>query len=160
MRTFISIKIPTKIMMQIQNIQDSLPEPKGKKTELKNLHLTLKFLGEISSEELEKIKTKLSEIKFNKFNAEIKEIGFFDKQDTGIIWLGITNCEKIQEEIDNCLNDIFEKERRFMGHLTIARVKKISNKNKFLDDINKIEVPKMFFLVEKFYLMESELKKE
>jgi RNA 2',3'-cyclic 3'-phosphodiesterase len=160
MRTFISIKLPLKILMEIKEIQDRIPEFTGKKTELKNLHLTLKFLGEISPEELEKIKLKLKEIKFSKFEAEIKDLGFFDNSYQGIVWLGITNCENIQKEVDRYLGGLYEKERRFMGHLTIARIKKIFNKKKFLENLKNIQVPKMFFIVDKFYLMESNLKKE
>ena len=43
MRTFISIKLPPKVLMQIKKIQENLPEFSGRKTELKNLHLTMKF---------------------------------------------------------------------------------------------------------------------
>jgi 2'-5' RNA ligase len=166
MRTFISIKLPTKILMKIKKIQDSLPTFDGKRTELKNLHLTLKFLGEISSDKLEEIKSRLSNVKFSQFELEIKEIGFFDNQKSQkydkdiIIWLGITNCNLLQKEIDNVLEGIFQKENRFMGHLTIARVKKIEDKNKFFDIIKKIVIPKMFFIVDKFYLMESILKRQ
>lgn len=159
MRTFILIKFPTKVLMHLKEIQEKLPEFSGKKTELKNLHLTLKFFGEISFERLEEIKERLKNIIFDKFEVEIGEIGFFDRQDNGIIWIKLSNCEKLQKEIDEALIGIYEKEKRFMGHLTIARVKKISKKRIFLDDLKKIKIPKMFFIVDKFYLVESRLKK-
>lgn len=166
MRTFISIKLPTKILMKIKEIQDSLPAFEGKKIELKNLHLTLKFLGEVPSDKLEEIKSRLSNVKFSQFESEIKEIGFFDNQKSQkydrdiIIWLGVNDCDQLQKEIDNVLEGIFQKESRFMSHLTIARVKKVDDKNKFFDIIKKIAVPKMFFIVDKFYLMESILKRQ
>ncbi|MFH1503528.1 MAG: RNA 2',3'-cyclic phosphodiesterase [Candidatus Diapherotrites archaeon] len=161
MRIFISIKFLPKTLIQIKSIQENLPEFSGKKTEIKNLHLTLKFLGKASFEDIERIKLKLRKIKFNKFEAEIKEIGFFDKQEgRGILWLGVTNCESFQKEIDNSLEGLYKREQRFMGHLTIARAKKISNKKKFIGDLKKIKIPKRFFIVDKFYLMESELRKE
>ena len=47
MRVFISINISEEIRKEIKKIQDFLPEFFGKKTELENLHLTLKFLGNI-----------------------------------------------------------------------------------------------------------------
>jgi len=146
--------------MEIKEIQDKLPEFLGKKTEIQNLHLTLKFLGEISFENVEKIKSKLSKINLSKFEAEISNLGFFGKsREKSIIWLGVTNCENIQEEIDKSLEELYEKERRFMGHLTIARLKKIASKKKFIEDLKKIKIPKLFFVVDKFYLMESNLKK-
>ena len=51
------------IKKEIKKIQDLLPEFSGKKTELQNLHLTLKFLGEIKEKDVEGIKEKLREIK-------------------------------------------------------------------------------------------------
>ena len=47
MRTFIAVDIPENVKEEIIKIQDKLPEFVGKLTELENLHLTLKFLGEI-----------------------------------------------------------------------------------------------------------------
>jgi len=161
MRAFISIKFPPKILMHIKSIQEHLPEFTGKKTELKNLHLTLKFLGEVSLEDVENIKLRLRKINFSKFETEIKECGFFDKQEEGgILWLGINNCENIQKEIDNSLEGLYEKEKRFMGHLTIARVKKIEDKKKFIEAMGKIKPSKLSFIIDKFYLIESNLKKE
>ena len=160
MRVFISIKLPTKILMKIKEVQENLPEFIGKKTEIKNLHLTLKFLGEISFDKMEEIKEKLRYINFEKFEAKIGKIGIFNKPKYGIIWLEIDNCEFLQKEIDCILDGICEGEKRFMGHLTIARIKKIKNKKIFFDKINQISPPKIFFIVDKFYLIQSKLKKE
>ena len=52
MRTFISIDMPEVVRSEIEKIQDVLPEFFGKKTERDNLHLTLKFLGEIDEEKV------------------------------------------------------------------------------------------------------------
>ena len=71
----------------------------------------------------------------------------------------LTNCEKLQKEVDEKLKEIFDKEERFMSHLTIARVKSC-DKEKFLEELRNIEVPKIKFEVEKFYLMKSELSSE
>jgi len=60
MRAFISLELPEEIKKEIVKIQNKLPEFIGKKTEKQNLHLTLKFLGEVGEEELEKIKKKLN----------------------------------------------------------------------------------------------------
>ena len=164
MRTFISIEIPEKIKEQIVKIQNELPEFDGKKTEFENLHLTLKFLGEIDDGKAEIIKQKLREIKLKKFETEINFIGIFDNRKSGeqkiIIWLNMTNCDKLQKEIDEKLSGIFKKEKRFMGHLTIARVKKIKDKKKFLEELKKIKIPKMKFLVENFFLKKSVLTEE
>jgi 2'-5' RNA ligase len=154
MRTFISIDIPEKIKKEIVKIQNSLPEFKGKKTEFENLHLTLKFLGEVDEEKLEEIKKILRKIKLSSFEAEINSIGTFSDR---IIWLGMKNCNELQKEIDEKLSDLFEKEERFMGHLTIARIKEIKDKKIFREEIRKIKIPEMKFDVKNFNLKKSKL---
>ena len=79
-RCFISINLPEEIRKEIKKIQEQLPEFKGKKTELENLHLTLKFLGEIDEVKIEEIKEKLKEIKIEKFETEIDEAGIFSER--------------------------------------------------------------------------------
>jgi len=160
MRTFISINISEEIRKEIKKIQDSLPEFFGKKTELENLHLTLKFLGEIEETKIEGIKEKLREIKIEKFATEIDEIGVFSEIFIRIVWLHMKDCENLQKQIDNALKNLFEPEKRFMSHLTIARIKKLKDKEGFLQDLKKIKIEKIKFIVDKFYLMKSELTAE
>ena len=157
MRTFISIEFPEEIKEEIVKIQNQLPEFKGKKTEFENLHLTLKFLGEVDEGKIELIRKKLKEIKFRKFESEINSIGMFSDR---IIWLGIKNCDELQKEIDERLEGLFEKEKRFMGHLTIARVKFVRDKKKFREDVKKIKVPEIKFVVKNFNLKKSVLTEE
>jgi len=159
-RCFISIELPELVREKIKKIQDILPEFKGKKTELANLHLTLKFLGEIDDEKIEKVREKLREIRYRRFEAGIDALGVFSPKFVKIVWLHLTNCDELQRQIDNSLKDLFEKERRFMGHVTIARVKNIKDKKEFLEKIKKIKVPEMRFCVSEFKLRQSILKPE
>lgn len=160
MRIFIAIEIPDEIKKEIIEIQKHLPAFKRKLTEEENLHLTLKFLGEIEENKIEEVKKRLREIKFKSFEAEIDKIGFFDKRDRGIIWLNLTNCENLQKEIDQKLKGLFEVEKRFMSHLTIARTKLIKNKKEFLEELKKIKIQKNNFFVKEFKLIESKLSEK
>ncbi|HEB47240.1 MAG TPA: RNA 2',3'-cyclic phosphodiesterase [Candidatus Pacearchaeota archaeon] len=159
-RTFVSIDLPENIQKEIKQIQNSLPSFEGKKTEPENLHLTLKFLGEIDKKKVGEIKEKLREIKFKEFETKIAYIGFFYNKKYGVVWIHLPNCEKIQEEVDEKLSSLFEKERRFMSHLTIARVKKIKNKEEFLKKLREIKFQKIRFGVKSFNLKKSTLMQE
>ena len=44
------------------------------------------------------------------------------------MWVKLDYCDILQKEVDKALEGIFEKEERFMPHLTIARVKSVNNK--------------------------------
>src|SRR3990167_5476735 len=151
MRVFISLNIPKEIKNEIKKIQNKLPEFNGKITEENNLHLTLKFLGEISEQKIEEIRKN----NFRKFKSSFDFLGVFSSSSEEfirIIWVHLTNCENLQKKIDNSLEDLFEKEKRFMSHLTIARVKNIKDKQNFAERINKINFEKREFEVSKFCL--------
>ena len=87
------------------------------------------------------------------------KLGVFSKKFVKIVWVKVFNVP-LQQLIDNSLADIFEKEWRFMGHITIARIKNLKNKNSFLELINKTKVNKIVFMIKEFYLKESILQKE
>lgn len=158
MRCFISVEIPEGVINKIRLIQNRLPEFDGKKTEPQNLHLTLKFLGEIDKNKMGKIKKELQKIKFNSLNVKIDSLGVFSSKIIKIIWLNITDCNSLHREIDNSLRNLFQPEQRFMSHLTIARVKHIKDKAKFIENLNKIKVPEIKFKINEFQLKESYLK--
>jgi 2'-5' RNA ligase len=160
MRTFIAIDIPEEIKKELIKIQKQLPEFKGKLTEKENLHLTLKFLGEIEEEKLEKLKKELSKNSFRKFEASLGNLGTFKADFLKIVWIKIENCEKIQEEADKTIEGLFTKEKRFMSHLTIARVKDVDDKNKFIKQMRKIIYEKKKFPVESIKLKKSTLTQE
>jgi len=169
MRAFISLDLPAEIIKEIKKIQNALPDFVGKKTESENLHLTLKFLGEVSEEKIEQIRENLKKIKFQKFETEIWSIGVFSKKVIRIVWLHLTNCDALQKEIDDSLKGLFKPEERFMSHLTILRVKNVENsprddfgkpKKEFLEKLKKIKIPKINFIVENFKLKSSTLKSE
>ena len=157
MRCFIAIDLPEEIKKEIAKIQKQLPDFKGKLTEKDNLHLTLKFLGEISDEQVNNIKEKLEKIKFNKFKAKLGGAGIFSENFIRIVWLELENCDKLQKETDEKLKDLFKKEERFMSNLTIARVKSTKDKKLFIEALRKIQVKPSEFEVQGFALKKSTL---
>lgn len=156
MRCFVAIDIPENIKKRIVKIQKQLPKFEGKLTEFENLYLTLKFLGWIDETIVMNAEKLLSQITFKQFEITMNSIGVFSDR---IIWLNAENCDELQKKIDEKLEDLFEKENRFMGHLTIARIKKIDDKIKFKGDFKQIKIPEMKFIVKDFVLKESKLKR-
>lgn len=156
-RLFVSIDIPENLKRDILKIQKELKHFQGKLTELDNLHLTLKFLGETDNLNEINVINRLSEIKFNSFTTNFKNIGIFSEQEIRIIWIHLTNCEELQKRVDETLEPLYPPEKRFMSHLTIARVKRVFNKELFLNELSKIEIPELSFEVTNFRLKESKL---
>jgi len=81
-RCFICIEFPEEVVKEVGRIQEQVSKVPfiGKLTELNNLHLTLKFLGEIDEEKIETVKKSLGEIQFKIMNTEIGKTGLFSRR--------------------------------------------------------------------------------
>lgn len=157
MRAFVSIEIPEDIREKIKEIQSMLPKFQGKITEKENLHLTLKFLGELSDEEILKIRKRLRSIKKKDFDIKSGELGVFSENYVRIVWISLKGAEELQKKVDEELEDMFNPEERYMGHLTIARVKFLRNKKDFIDKLKGIYFEGFDFNANSFFLMSSTL---
>src|SRR3989344_9350271 len=127
-RVFICIDFNDEIVKELARIQDSIKNIKftGKFTELENLHLTLKFLGEIDEDKVEEVKKRLDKVNVNEFEAKLGRMGVFSSNgNPRIVWIKVEGdgIWELQKKIDELLGGLFKKEERFMSHLTVARVK-------------------------------------
>jgi len=156
-RCFIAIDIPKEIKKEIVAFQEILPMFEGKTTEEENLHLTLKFLGEISEEQVEEVKKSLKTIKIKKFRAKLGDAGLFSPSFIKILWVKIENCDGLQKAVDDSLEKLFKREKGFMSHLTIARVKSVRDKKVFLNAFKGLNPEPLEFDIKKFSLKKSTL---
>ena len=95
-----------------------------------NLHFTLRFLGNINTDLIEKVLVKMQKIVFTPFSIELKGIGVFPNlYSPRIIWAGIAEGTKkmnnIFDQIEIQLRQLgFNPDYKgFSPHLTLARVK-------------------------------------
>ena len=163
MRLFIALNLPEKIRELLYKTAKELKEKglfQGKITEKENLHLTLKFLGDIREEKIDDIIKRLDEIKINKAPVIIGNFGVFDEKFVRIIWVKLAGADELQKEIDRILRGLFQQEDRFMSHVTIARVKSVIEKRSLIDEIKNIKLTNIQFDVDSFELMKSELGKK
>ncbi|RKY88617.1 RNA 2',3'-cyclic phosphodiesterase [candidate division KSB1 bacterium] len=167
-RCFIAIDLPGSLKKKIGEIQAKL---KGSGADVKwvkpdNIHLTLKFLGEITPEKVEEVKASLDGISVKKMEISARNVGAFPSlKRPRVIWVGI---EKGLEKLKDFSNIIekemqkigFEKEKRsFKPHLTIGRVKSQRNIGNLVKEIGLIEEFETEpFIPEEFILMRSDLK--
>jgi len=99
------------------------------------LHLTLKFLGEIPADRVERVKGVLQEIApvHGKFELKVSDIGGFPSlRNPRVIWAGIsasTELELLQADMEaRLVEQGFERESRpFSPHLTLGRIRSKSN---------------------------------
>ena len=163
-RCFIALNLPKEVINEIKKIQKIIAEKNlfnGKFTEPENLHLTLKFLGEINDDKIKKVIKRLNEIRFSEFDVELGDAGVFSKKFIKIIWVELLGeVFELQKIIDDVLKDLFNKEERFMSHVTIARVKGVADKKALFEYLESVEPSQLKFHIDRFFLKESELLPE
>ena len=154
MRTFIAVEIPAEIKNKIGRYVDSLRDSSQnvKWVSTENLHLTIKFLGDINEEDVDSLIECMNPVfsDFSSFDLLLEHAGFFpSKNNPRVIWIGsdggADNLLDIFQELEHCLEvfGIDRDERMFSPHLTIGRVKRNNNKHgavtTFTGDIPEFE---------------------
>jgi len=135
-----------------ENIIKFLNEMKNSKFDIKvvepqNIHITLKFLGDVQQGKINQIEQVIKESVegIESFKINLKNTGVFpNKNYIKVVWIGIEDAENlaiIANNIDDKLSQMgFKKEKReFSAHLTIARVKTARNKDILLERINEYD---------------------
>ncbi|MFN8413350.1 MAG: RNA 2',3'-cyclic phosphodiesterase [Anaerolineales bacterium] len=134
-RAFIAIEIPTEtqntIIKQTLRLKQTLGEDVVRWIPAQNLHLTLKFLGDLAPTHVEFVKQGIKQIaeSTSSFDMQIGGLGAFpNTKMPRVLWIGLhtpsalTTLQKNIEETASRLG--FKKEMRaFSSHLTIGRVK-------------------------------------
>ena len=132
-RSFVSIDLDDpQILFGVDSVMASLQGLGGdlKPVERENIHITLKFLGNVDKAKLDQIKAALDSVKFDRFALEVRGAGAFPNlRRINVIWVGLgegwSKVQLIYEQTESLLSRLgFPRESRaFSPHVTIARVK-------------------------------------
>jgi 2'-5' RNA ligase len=170
-RAFIAIKVPEEIQEKLKGIQEKLKQSETQVSWVKpgNIHLTLKFLGDITETQIPDIITSLKEsVKaVSPFQLQVGYAGAFPNvRFPRVVWIGVTDDEDkslktFHDDLETRLVQLgFKKEGgRFQPHLTLGRVRSQKNRSNLLRAIESMvniwvgEIP-----VDAVYLIRSELK--
>lgn len=163
MRLFIAIDLSEEVKKELIRIQGKLPEAIIRLVKPEHMHLTLKFLGNVSPAKTKIIEQELQKIYLKPFKANLSQMGYFSEEFIRVAWVGIEpkkEIVKLQKDIDESLQQQFPKDKKFSPHVTIARVKKIRNREKFIEELKNIKVNKKEFEIKNFKLKRSTLTPE
>ncbi|WP_457751246.1 RNA 2',3'-cyclic phosphodiesterase [Thermococcus sp.] len=147
MRAFIAIDISKEVRDNLIRAQERIGSKaaKIKFVEPENLHVTLKFLGEIDETTAEEVKKALAEIakRHRKHRVRVKGIGVFPNPSyVRVIWAGIENDEGINAIADDVEREMgklgFRKDKDFVAHITLGRVKFVREKTKLAEILGEI----------------------
>jgi 2'-5' RNA ligase len=134
LRSFIAVKIPVKIQSTIAHntasLQKDLPKPLVRWVASQNLHLTLKFLGDVSPANLERLAEglKAEAAAHEPFPMSVGGLGAFPTpRRARVIWIGLQSppaFAALQRGVEAAAARLgyAAEERPFSPHLTIGRV--------------------------------------
>jgi 2'-5' RNA ligase len=134
-RVFCAIEIPEpvrqNVLQHIASLKEAVPDAKASWGRDANLHLTLKFLGEIPQSSVADISTAASRAVagLEPFSIRLEQTGVFPKQgQPRVLWIGLNDSGKLGELHarleDESANVGFAKDSRpFHPHLTVARLR-------------------------------------
>lgn len=172
LRTFIAITLPSEVKNFLGNLQEILKKTNAdvKWVEPKNIHLTLKFLGEREKKKIDEIVKIIDSLASNTsvFQLEIASIGAFPKKEyPRVIWVGLSQGEEETKKIAEALEDAIAKigipkeSRAFSSHITLGRVRSSKNRGQLIEQLNHLEgnFPKEspLYKVDKITLFKSTL---
>lgn len=150
MRTFIAIELPAEIRDSLARIEERLKATQAdvKWVEPKNIHLTLKFLGEIDEKQHERINLILDEVagESSSYKILVSSIGAFPKLDSPrVIWVGADAGDKETKVLAKELEEKIQKigipkeDRPFSSHITIGRTRSTKNRDKLIQELRNLE---------------------
>lgn len=158
MRIFAAVEFDGEIKTKISELQKVMHNEgiSGNFTTPDNLHLTLKFLGEVEQNRLNQIKSTLESAtrEISLFDISADKCGFFTSRGEKTIWLGMTGSglAELAESAQKSFAEIgFEREKRkFTPHVTLVRRADCDN-----DLISRLSVQNIKFSVIFATLFES-----
>ncbi len=161
-RLFVAIRPPEDIRDTLIDAMDDSPELGWVQDD--NLHLTLRFIGEVERPLADDIALALSRIRSERFELRVAGVGIFERRTGGALWAAVQPKEPVAAlaaKVERaCAAAGLEPERRaFHPHITLARFKRNSATaaQAFLERNRALATPA--FAADRFILYESHLSR-
>ena len=149
MRTFIAIELPQDIRTHLAGLQNELKKAGAdvKWVEEANIHITLKFLGEVNDQQLAEVKKVLEGAAYasKQFSMRVSSLGAFPKVSfPKVIWVGIDKGDAETQHIVQDLEDrlvrlgIPQEQRPFSSHITIGRTRSELNRVRLAQELDSL----------------------
>jgi len=162
-RCFVAVELPESMREDIGRIERDISIPGLRVVRPELVHVTLKFLGEVPENRMDKIAQALRNIRVQPFFAQVRGMGSFPGRSIRVVWLGLEgDFRGLYQKVEEALRPLgFEPEARgFSPHVTLGRVGRPG------PEINRLLLPKIGqfadldlgrFMVDRFFLKKSTL---
>ena len=136
-RVFCAVELPDDVRARLQEhiarLRKEFPDAAASWSRVENIHLTLKFFGNVELDRIAKISAAATRTtgQFSKFQIDVGNTGVFPRPSRAqVLWIGVNDpsgkVSALQQQFEEaCAAEGFPKEDRpFRPHLTIARLRK------------------------------------
>jgi len=125
-RLFAAIEIPENVRLRLSLLQGGVPGARW--TPVENLHLTLRFIGEVDEPTASDIDSVLSELSLPAFALTLKGVGQFGGKEGRALWAGAASnaaLQRLAAKIESALQRMGRpaETRKYAPHVTLARLK-------------------------------------
>ena len=161
-RLFVALRPPEAIREQLLDLMEGVPDLRWQHDE--QLHLTVRFIGEVERPAAEDLAAVLSQIRFEQFPQSLDGAGKFEKHRQGALWAGVTpkkQLKALNAKVERACQSVgLEPERRaYHPHITLARWRgRAPALDRFLEQNGALSSPS--WEVSEFILYESRLGRE
>ena len=135
-RLFIAVALPEGVKSKIEAAQAELrrvlPERSVRWARREQFHLTMRFLGDVEAARVEALGEAIRAAcrGFGALHLRAERVGFFpDLRYPRVVWVGVQDqaeqLPRLQQAVEVATEGFTteEKEKRFTGHVTLARIK-------------------------------------
>lgn len=172
-RIFCAINLPQiiseRLMQHITAMRQTVPHNHVSWARESNIHLTIKFLGEILESSVERVSLAASRAiaGITPFNIEVGGTGAFPKRGPPkVLWIGVGDLcgqlEQLHKQLEReCARAGFPKdERPFHPHLTVARLRRPQGARTLATTHQKLSFAPVIVKVSELHVIRSELNSE
>jgi RNA 2',3'-cyclic 3'-phosphodiesterase len=135
LRLFVALDLPATIKADLTSLVGNLPDTRWADDD--QLHLTLRFIGEVDGGTARDIMEALATVPARPIELLLKGVGHFPPRgEPKVLWVGVERSEELvafKRRIDSALRDtgLAAEGRKFSPHVTIARFRQPPPYNRF-----------------------------
>jgi RNA 2',3'-cyclic 3'-phosphodiesterase len=165
-RVFCAVELPPEVRAQLEDhiarLRKQIPDVAASWSRVENIHLTLKFFGNVAVDRIETISRAIDRAvkEFSPFAIDVGKTGAFRTQ---VLWIGVNDpsgkLSAIHKQIEEkCAAEGFEKEdRAYRPHLTIARLRRPEGARHLADTHKQMRFENLAVAVKEVVVFRSEL---
>ena len=126
LRLFVGIEFPPELKLRLSLLCSGIP--KARWVDPGNLHLTLRFIGEVDGGDARALDDALAGIDAPAFEMQLHGVGQFGNKQPHALWAAARRndlLEHLQRKVDNAIRRVGQPQdtHKFMPHVTLARLR-------------------------------------